>query len=55
MGALTPPPPSQVPEVHFLLTNDLKQSDLIIFFKSYSLEKGLTSLMHPKKCVFTFM
>ena len=42
MGALTPPPPPspQVPEVHFFLTNDVKQSDLIIFFKSYSPENS---------------
>ena len=38
---LAPPPPPPVPEVHFfLLTNNLKQSDLIIFFESYSLENS---------------
>ena len=41
MGALTPPPPlHRSQRSTFLLTNDLKQSDLIIFFKSYSLENS---------------
>ena len=37
-GALNHPPLHRSQRSNFSLTNDLKQSDLIIFFKSYSLE-----------------
>ena len=42
MGALTPPPPPlhRSQRSTFLLTDNLKQGDLIIFFESYSLENS---------------
>ena len=39
-GVLTPPPLHRSQRSTFLLTNNLKQSDLIIFFESYSLENS---------------
>ena len=54
MGALTPPPLHRSQRSTFLLTDNLKQGDLIIFFESYSLENS-ERVNKPRACFHLYV